>query len=254
MNPPKQSDQVPCMRKRSLRQEVNESEWESERSYGDGHMEEDNSSWSPRSYACMFCRRGFPSAQALGGHMNVHRRDRARLRGQSMAQHDNVNIPPPAPPNYAVMSTACPCLVYPLVQYEGSNSDSFSFMFPIASDSYSPMTSTAPNISSYFSQPSDPMVHLNGPISPTLEAASNIRLGEISSDMDRSNQYISHWHLQKSQMESHPHHFAGSLFRDHDSVSDMRSYHIGKQAKSSVKMQEDSADDLDLELRLGERP
>lgn len=36
--------------------------------------------WPPRSYACSFCKREFQSAQALGGHMNVHRRDRARLR------------------------------------------------------------------------------------------------------------------------------------------------------------------------------
>ncbi|XP_059639160.1 transcriptional regulator SUPERMAN-like [Cornus florida] len=35
--------------------------------------------WPPRSYTCTFCRREFQSAQALGGHMNVHRRDRARL-------------------------------------------------------------------------------------------------------------------------------------------------------------------------------
>ncbi|KAL6508008.1 hypothetical protein OROGR_024203 [Orobanche gracilis] len=36
--------------------------------------------WPPRSYSCSFCRREFRSAQALGGHMNVHRRDRARLK------------------------------------------------------------------------------------------------------------------------------------------------------------------------------
>ncbi|KMZ70351.1 hypothetical protein ZOSMA_1G03330 [Zostera marina] len=40
-------------------------------------------SWPPRSYACSFCKREFRSAQALGGHMNVHRRDRARLRDSS---------------------------------------------------------------------------------------------------------------------------------------------------------------------------
>ncbi|KAJ8465957.1 hypothetical protein OPV22_028509 [Ensete ventricosum] len=33
-----------------------------------------------RFYDCMFCRRGFTTAQALGGHMNIHRRDRARTR------------------------------------------------------------------------------------------------------------------------------------------------------------------------------
>ena len=37
-------------------------------------------SWPPKSYTCSFCKREFRSAQALGGHMNVHRRDRARLR------------------------------------------------------------------------------------------------------------------------------------------------------------------------------
>ncbi|KAG5055359.1 hypothetical protein JHK85_007869 [Glycine max] len=37
-------------------------------------------SWPTRNYACSFCKREFKSAQALGGHMNVHRRDRARLR------------------------------------------------------------------------------------------------------------------------------------------------------------------------------
>ncbi|XP_059302480.1 transcriptional regulator SUPERMAN-like [Lycium ferocissimum] len=47
-------------------------------------FEEDTSNsmgatWPPRSYTCTFCRREFRSAQALGGHMNVHRRDRVRL-------------------------------------------------------------------------------------------------------------------------------------------------------------------------------
>jgi hypothetical protein len=42
----------------------------------------DGASWPPRSYTCAFCHREFRSAQALGGHMNVHRRDRAKLRGQ----------------------------------------------------------------------------------------------------------------------------------------------------------------------------
>lgn len=44
--------------------------------------------WPPRSYTCSFCKREFRSAQALGGHMNVHRRERARLR--------HCSPPPPA--------------------------------------------------------------------------------------------------------------------------------------------------------------
>nr|CAD1844989.1 unnamed protein product [Ananas comosus var. bracteatus] len=51
--------------------------------------------WPPRSYTCSFCRREFRSAQALGGHMNVHRRDRARLRHQC---HINPSPPQPPPP------------------------------------------------------------------------------------------------------------------------------------------------------------
>ncbi|XP_016480947.1 zinc finger protein 11-like [Nicotiana tabacum] len=31
-------------------------------------------------YRCSFCNRGFSNAQALGGHMNIHRKDRAKLR------------------------------------------------------------------------------------------------------------------------------------------------------------------------------
>ncbi|KAG6769506.1 hypothetical protein POTOM_025145 [Populus tomentosa] len=36
-----------------------------------------------RSYTCAFCKRGFSNAQALGGHMNIHRRDRAKLKQAS---------------------------------------------------------------------------------------------------------------------------------------------------------------------------
>ncbi|GAB4830500.1 hypothetical protein Ancab_020211 [Ancistrocladus abbreviatus] len=36
--------------------------------------------WPPRHYTCSFCRREFKSVVALGGHMNVHRRDRASIQ------------------------------------------------------------------------------------------------------------------------------------------------------------------------------
>ncbi|KAI0498349.1 hypothetical protein KFK09_021590 [Dendrobium nobile] len=45
--------------------------------------------WPPRSYSCSFCGREFRSAQALGGHMNVHRRDRARLKQSSMVGEED---------------------------------------------------------------------------------------------------------------------------------------------------------------------
>ncbi|CAN6231220.1 unnamed protein product [Urochloa humidicola] len=62
--------------------------------------------WPPRSYPCSFCKREFRSAQALGGHMNVHRRDRARLRHGASSPP----LPPPTPASAAVM---IPNLNYP---------------------------------------------------------------------------------------------------------------------------------------------
>ncbi|KAL1329766.1 hypothetical protein AAHE18_12G064800 [Arachis hypogaea] len=35
-----------------------------------------------RSYECVFCKRGFTTAQALGGHMNIHRKDRANNKAK----------------------------------------------------------------------------------------------------------------------------------------------------------------------------
>ncbi|GFP96809.1 transcriptional regulator tac1 [Phtheirospermum japonicum] len=40
------------------------------------HSNEENSDLGVgRLYECVFCRRGFNTAQALGGHMNIHRKD-----------------------------------------------------------------------------------------------------------------------------------------------------------------------------------
>ncbi|CAI9098275.1 OLC1v1034894C1 [Oldenlandia corymbosa var. corymbosa] len=50
--------------------------------------------WPPRSYTCTFCRREFKSAQALGGHMNVHRRDRARLKQSPNPQNCTDHVLP----------------------------------------------------------------------------------------------------------------------------------------------------------------
>ncbi|MFQ6620557.1 hypothetical protein Gotur_000929 [Gossypium turneri] len=55
-----------------------------------------------RSYECVFCKRGFTTAQALGGHMNIHRKDRAKSSRPSSVpivsdkfvdvdDHDNYN-------------------------------------------------------------------------------------------------------------------------------------------------------------------
>ncbi|XP_022769536.1 transcriptional regulator SUPERMAN-like [Durio zibethinus] len=46
----------------------------------EGHYSCCGLTWPPKYYTCSFCKREFKSAQALGGHMNVHRKDRAKLK------------------------------------------------------------------------------------------------------------------------------------------------------------------------------
>ncbi|KAI6668939.1 hypothetical protein NL676_003824 [Syzygium grande] len=73
--------------------------------------------WPPRSYSCSFCNREFRSAQALGGHMNVHRRDRARLKlsplsnqsDENPSQNRNLGLSSTLRP-YQLQSEAVSCL------------------------------------------------------------------------------------------------------------------------------------------------
>ncbi|CAI9766259.1 unnamed protein product [Fraxinus pennsylvanica] len=77
--------------------------------------------WPPRSYNCRFCRREFRSAQALGGHMNVHRRDRARLR-QS-----------PVPQTYELALN--PCQSFEVHEYPSQSDQIYTFVYnPANSD------------------------------------------------------------------------------------------------------------------------
>lgn len=50
-----------------------------------------------RSYQCVFCKRGFTTAQALGGHMNIHRKDRAKTstRPSTTKQEESNNFTGP---------------------------------------------------------------------------------------------------------------------------------------------------------------
>ncbi|KAF8094740.1 hypothetical protein N665_0354s0029 [Sinapis alba] len=68
--------------------------------------------WPPKNYTCSFCRRDFRSAQALGGHMNVHRRDRAKLRqipSWLFEPHQHIPVGNPNPnPNFSSSSSTTP--------------------------------------------------------------------------------------------------------------------------------------------------
>lgn len=65
------------------------------------------SPYSTTSHVCGYCKREFRSAQGLGGHMNVHRLDRARLiHHQCSSQHHHLALAAPPPnPNPSCTST-----------------------------------------------------------------------------------------------------------------------------------------------------
>ncbi|KAK4425533.1 Transcriptional regulator TAC1 [Sesamum alatum] len=45
-----------------------------------------------RSYECTFCKRGFTNAQALGGHMNIHRKDKAKAKQKNLDHQEPSNF------------------------------------------------------------------------------------------------------------------------------------------------------------------
>ncbi|XP_055811656.1 zinc finger protein 10-like [Solanum dulcamara] len=84
--------------------------------------------WPPRSYTCSFCRREFRSAQALGGHMNVHRRDRARMKqsppSNNLNGHDHQVFVPPLPPRNHNNHVQHPSQICTFMYNTNSDSDS----------------------------------------------------------------------------------------------------------------------------------
>jgi hypothetical protein len=73
-----------------------------------------------RSYECSFCKRGFTNAQALGGHMNIHRKDRAnRTRGKNLASSSSVSSKANEEiknPRYMVPNSSIPTNYYPFLE------------------------------------------------------------------------------------------------------------------------------------------
>ncbi|XP_002973706.2 transcriptional regulator SUPERMAN [Selaginella moellendorffii] len=74
--------------------------------------------WPPRSYSCSFCAREFRTAQALGGHMNVHRRERAYANQLGLLRSSTNNPASASAPGDSSTSAAAPalglCWLYPV--------------------------------------------------------------------------------------------------------------------------------------------
>ncbi|GLU05424.1 hypothetical protein SLE2022_225260 [Rubroshorea leprosula] len=181
--------------------------------------------WPPRSYTCAFCRREFRSAQALGGHMNVHRRDRARLHQTQLGTVGAINIPTassssnlilPAGQEFATSSGLC--LLYQLPNTNG--------VFPPAG----PVTactidssSTFPSISPH---PSNNLIGI-GPSTLNFPVASPVLNSSPST----------HHNSSKAEPSSSSRNDANNSSTTNNNNNE--AYNM---------------EDIDLELRLGHRP
>ncbi|KAI4317981.1 hypothetical protein L6164_025797 [Bauhinia variegata] len=189
-------------------------------------------SWPPRSYTCSFCKREFRSAQALGGHMNVHRRDRARLRqspptdGQAPILNLNLN-----PTSNTIFSTSSMSL---LSSSSSSSSSSSTRLKPCTCTLPSLVSHTLSSSSSPSSACPEVKKFVNGillnPLNPKASDSIKLKNAEPLSG-----------------------------FREYDTFARENGCKMLKKAEIitldlDVGLLSDSKEDLDLELRLGTYP
>ncbi|GAA0185494.1 hypothetical protein Leryth_006324 [Lithospermum erythrorhizon] len=82
-----------------------------------------------RSYDCNFCKRGFTNAQALGGHMNIHRKDKAKANKRNSKEPSSPNQLPHIPiaqTTYYQVYLPSPTYYY----QQGYNNNPFDYQAP----------------------------------------------------------------------------------------------------------------------------
>lgn len=181
-----------------------------------------------RSYECTFCKRGFSNAQALGGHMNIHRKDKAKLRQAS--SNIVINETPPPPPQQQQQQ-----------YYQQPNLD-----IPKMSTSNSPIPmnsleakSTIPRWPWFLTSEGAPTDHANTSL---IRAADQNRVGDPQLVQQLPLFAVTppdHHNDQKPAVDHHNHQAI-----DHEKIEK------GLSSTSSSS----SGSELDLELRLGPEP
>lgn len=186
------------------REEAEEDESWEVRAFAEDTRNIMGTTWPPRSYTCTFCRREFRSAQALGGHMNVHRRDRARLH----QVHPPSTIPshptPPfinIPPHHQDLGL---CLLYhlpspnsttvPNLNVNGESPSTLLSISPYQPNNLMMQTCSSPSFNFPLAQVSSP--HINGSVPsyfcnsttkleqpPTLRSIDNGHLEELDLEL-----------------------------------------------------------------------
>ncbi|KAE7996732.1 hypothetical protein FH972_001428 [Carpinus fangiana] len=189
--------------------------------------------WPPRSYSCNFCNREFRSAQALGGHMNVHRRDRARLK-QSLSPINDQSSPT------IVASAGDSSRVSALPNIPENLTENHDHTFASAySSSVAPSCSETVGVRLLRISESEPQVLLEKSTTPrAYHQDHSICLGyddyvETDLSVGMNNPFVS---------SKRPKTAVSSLSFFLKACSDDNAYHL------------QTTEDLDLELRLGDPP
>ncbi|GMI71756.1 ZINC FINGER PROTEIN 1, EMBRYO DEFECTIVE 3022 [Hibiscus trionum] len=175
-------------------QEHDDDSWEV-RAFAEDTGNAMGTTWPPRSYTCTFCQREFRSAQALGGHMNVHRRDRARLH---QAVPGGLNSPSTATnspstvliPTQEFANNGGLCLLYQLHNPDGVFTSSPT-MNACSISPYPPLNLMAAAPTSI--NISVPSPALNSPSPSTTTPADNI--------LNREKNYISSSNCKETPVE-----------------------------------------------------
>ncbi|XP_042498836.1 transcriptional regulator SUPERMAN-like [Macadamia integrifolia] len=174
-------------------------------------------SWPPRSYTCSFCKREFRSAQALGGHMNVHRRDRARLRQSPPWDGEGSEFNPNPNPNPNCTSSSShesrlPPLTYRFPSLLSPTLNCFSSL---------PPTASCVEVKTLMESLHDPSSSLGGGTTRMETRKSLFGVGELKGFMMKEDEYkvVNTEEIVKLDLE--------------------------------IGLCRDSKEDLDLELRLG---
>ncbi|XAR50912.1 hypothetical protein NMG60_11005377 [Bertholletia excelsa] len=221
--------------------------------------------WPPRSYSCSFCRREFRSAQALGGHMNVHRRDRARLKqcprpeddGLLHRHHQNHQYPSQTrvSPSQEKSDEKVFCPIFPSPILEG-NRKRPSMLGPPApwsnfvADTYFRVPD--PNNDQQGKNSNSKFPESNGrakkdSVTTDLSVSLNlvVRQARLAAPGEKDDEAVS---CKRRRIDSTP----LPLLLKSNSTTDVQSHH--PQSEVLDQHSSGSVEVLDLELRLGDRP
>ncbi|KAK6933138.1 hypothetical protein RJ641_036032 [Dillenia turbinata] len=209
--------------------------------------------WPPRSYSCSFCRREFKSAQALGGHMNVHRRERARLNQSLSTQSDHLHHGQTSLSRFLqVQNLSSKIIQNPSLDHQNLDSNisspsldasitiSPSMISAISTqENISEHTFVSPKSSTHVSSPSSKLDHVVFYPKTTCSKADDSVDTGLSGGLN--------------VCFSCPNRFVRSIYDEDRSTCKRLKIAVGSSPFSSIRHPFKS-EDLDLELRLGDSP